>query len=232
MAISLSRENFILHKLHSLSGVIPVGFYMLQHLTLNSFSIAGPARFDGVINFFESIPKHVLLALEILAIWIPLFFHAIYGFAIVNRALPNLKNENYKYRENRFYTFQRISGMVAFAFLIFHFITTTVAKYIAGNAEVIKYAAMQQKLTQMGYLQFFVYLIGIAAATYHFCYGLWGFSIRWGIVVGEKSQQKFFKFCSLAFIAVLLLGWSALAGFLIHKPEAAEPQTVTAMLVR
>jgi len=233
MAISLSKENFILHKIHSLTGVVPVGFYMLQHLTLNSFSLAGPERFNGVINFFESIPKHVLILLEVCMIWIPLFFHAAYGFAIVNRAKGNLSNPNYgRFKENRFYSYQRISGVIALLFIIAHFATTTVAKYISGNAETIKYAAMQHKLTSFGYLPFVIYLIGIAAAAYHFSFGLWGFSIRWGLIVKQESQDRFFKCVRFLFIGVLLLGWGALAGFLIHKPEAAaEPQTATAMIL-
>src|SRR5579862_6840566 len=128
MALALNRESFFWHKLHSLSGIIPVGFYMLQHLTLNSFTIAGESQFNGVINFFGSIPWYVLLAMEILLIWIPLLFHAIYGLFITNRAQVNVGQ--YKWSQNRMYTLQRYTGMFLFLFLIFHVSTTTGRKYI------------------------------------------------------------------------------------------------------
>ena len=41
MSLALNRENYFWHKVHSLTGVIPVGYYMVQHLVLNSFSLAG-----------------------------------------------------------------------------------------------------------------------------------------------------------------------------------------------
>ena len=43
--MAIGRENYFWHKLHSLTGIIPIGFYMIQHLVLNSFSFAGPEKF-------------------------------------------------------------------------------------------------------------------------------------------------------------------------------------------
>src|SRR5947199_5259276 len=116
MALALNRESFFWHKVHSLTGIIPVGFYMLQHLTLNSFSLAGPEKFNGVISFFGSIPWYVLVAMEILLIWIPLVFHAVYGLFIVNRGEPNYFGTRYGWSQNRMYTLQRWSGVFLFAF--------------------------------------------------------------------------------------------------------------------
>lgn len=219
MSLALSKENYFWHKVHSLTGIVPVGFYMIQHLTLNSFTIAGPAQFDGVIHFFEAIPKHLLLVLEIFAIWIPLLFHAVYGLFIVNRGEANYFEQKYKWSQNRMYTLQRWSGMFLFLFLAFHVATTTIAKYIAGNPTGIEYAAWQQKLTSYGYILFVVYLIGILAASYHLSYGVWNFCIRWGITVSDRAQERIQKFAFGMFVVVTLLGWGALVGFLIHNPE-------------
>src|SRR4051812_2218543 len=65
MSLAVNRENFFWHKVHSLTGIVPIGFYMLQHLTLNSFSLAGPEHFNGVISFFGSMPWYILLGMEI-----------------------------------------------------------------------------------------------------------------------------------------------------------------------
>ncbi|MCC7230115.1 MAG: hypothetical protein IT203_06950 [Fimbriimonadaceae bacterium] len=225
MSLALNRENYVWHKLHSLSGIIPVGFYMLQHLTLNSFTIAGPEKFNGVIQFFESLPKHLLLVLEIVAIWIPLLFHAVYGLFIVNRGQSNYFEGKYKWSQNRMYTIQRWSGLFLFLFLAFHIATTTVAKYIGGSATIIEYAAWQEKLTSYGYALFFVYLLGVLAASYHLSYGVWNFCIRWGITISDKAQLRIQKFSFGMFIAVTLLGWSVLVGFLIHKPVVGAENT-------
>ncbi len=221
MALPLTKENFFWHKVHSLTGIIPIGFYMVQHLSLNSFSIGGPDKFNGVINFFESIPKHFLLILEIVAIWLPLLFHAVYGVFIANRSQGNYFSSKYGWSQNRMYTYQRYSGIFLLFFLAYHVATTTVAKYLTGNAEVIKFDAWHDKLMQPWWLA--LYLLGVLAASYHLAYGIWNFCIRWGITISEKAQQSVQKFSLVAFIALTALGWGALAGFLIPHEQAPTP---------
>ena len=219
MSVALNKENFVLHKLHSLTGVIPVGFYMLQHLTLNSFSVAGPAYFDGVIHFFEGIPKHLLLAMEVFAIWIPLLFHSIYGLFITRRARQNFIGTKYGWSQNRMYWLQRVSGIFIFIFLSYHVATTTGAKYLYNNPDLIRYAGMQKALSGYGYGVFVLYALGILASSYHLSYGLWNLCIRWGITISDDAQAKVQQFSLGMFVAVTLLGWAALGGFLIHKTD-------------
>ncbi|HXH62488.1 MAG TPA: hypothetical protein VNI20_14175 [Fimbriimonadaceae bacterium] len=219
------RENYALHKLHSLTGIVPVGFYMVQHLTLNSFSLAGADKFNAVIAFFDSMPTHVLLALEIVAIWIPLAFHAVYGVFIAARADENYTEKAYRYRENRYFLLQRVSGIFAFLFLIYHVFTTTyVAKTGMAGVEAIKYAAWHDKLMANGtYWVLALYMLGTVACAYHLSYGIWNFCIRWGITVSERAQNATAKFAAVCFILLSLLSLSALFGFLNpvleHKSE-------------
>ena len=217
----IGKESFFWHKLHSLTGIIPVGYYLVQHLILNSFSIAGPKYFNGVIAFFDSMPKFIFYILELTVIWIPLFFHAIYGFFIVSGSMPNITSRALRYRENWMYTFQRVTGILVFLFLIYHMTTTTVFAKIYGDT-VIQYASWASKLSTNGYLLLWVYGLGILFATYHFSYGIWNFCIRWGITISEKAQLATFKFSTFCFIVLTLLGWSALGGFFLHQETDAE----------
>ncbi len=228
MAITVSREDFVMHRIHSLTGVMPVGYYMAQHLTLNTFSIGGPDKFNGVIEFFEGMPKHFLLAMEVLMIWLPLLFHAVYGLFIISRAENNYFTTKYKWSQNRMFFFQRLSGLLVFAFLIVHVCSTTVYKYATGNSEAIKFNAWHDKMHNPVWLLF--YVVGIAAASYHLGYGLWNFCIRWGITVTDAAQIRIQKISAVVFVGLTLMGWAALAGFLINKPMDATPKTVpTAM---
>ena len=230
MSVALNRENFLLHKLHSLSGIVPVGFYMLQHLTLNSFTLAGPEKYNGVIDFFEALPKHILLLLEVCVIWIPLIFHSVYGMFIYGRAKSNFIGTRYGWSENRMYWLQRMSGVVIFFFLCYHTATTTIAKYLAGSADGLKYVAMHDKLTAFFGIPFMIYMVGILAASYHLCYGVWNFCVRWGITISDEAQMKVQKISFGLFILVTLLGWGALGGFLIHGTSTQA--AVQATLVR
>lgn len=221
MSVALTRENFFWHKVHSLTGIVPVGFYMLQHLVLNSFSWAGADYFNGVVHFFASLPVHFLLALEILLIWLPLLFHAVYGLFIIGRGTTfNYFASKYKWSQNRMYMLQRVTGIIAFLFLVYHVLSTTVAAKMRGE-EVIQFNSWQSHLTSTGYLFLAVYLIGVAACSYHLAYGVWNFCIRWGITVGEAAQIRVQKFAAWMFIVVTLLGWMALGGFLKNPPTPA-----------
>lgn len=229
MAI-VTRENFVLHKLHSLSGIIPVGFYMIQHLTLNSFTLAGVDKYNGVIDFFEALPKHILILLEVCVIWIPLLFHSVYGMFIYGRAKSNFVGTRYGWSENRMYWLQRVSGVVIFFFLCYHTATTTIAKYLSGHADDLKYAGMHASLSAFFGIPVLIYMVGILAASYHLCYGIWNFCIRWGITVSDAAQVQIQKISFGLFILVTLLGWAALGGFFLHNPTSSS--TVQAALIR
>lgn len=223
--MAIGRESFFWHKLHSLSGIIPTGFYMLQHLTLNSFSIAGSDKFNGVIGFFASIPTHVLLALEIGVLGIPILFHGVYGLFITQRADINYTNPKYRFDRNRMFMLQRWSGVALFLLLIVHVMTTTVAAKTSGH-EAIEFAAWHEKLTGHGYLILILYAVGVLVASYHLAYGIWNFCIRWGISISEVSQRRVQAFSFWFFIFVTLLGWGALAGFVVNKPTISNGEVV------
>ncbi|MBX3097864.1 MAG: hypothetical protein KF812_13505, partial [Fimbriimonadaceae bacterium] len=219
--LSLFRESYFWHKLHSLTGIIPVGFYLVQHLTLNSFSLAGPQYFNGVIHFFESIPQHLFWVLKYGVIWGSFLFHALYGIFIVSRGESNYVGSVRKYRENTYYLMQRITGLIAFAFLCYHMTTTSVAGSIYGQESTNYYhnwaGHLSAPVLGIPYFIFVVYVIGILASTYHLAYGIWNFCIRWGITVSEKSQRGMAKFSLAAFFALSVLGVVALLGFFRHE---------------
>ncbi len=214
--MSMGKESYFWHKLHSLTGIIPVGFYVVQHLTLNSFSYAGPERFNGVIHFFESIPFHVFVFVQAL-IWGSVLFHGVYGLFIVNRGESNYFSTKYKWSQNRMYTFQRWSGIYLFFFIIYHVVSTSINAKINGK-EVVEYASWAERLTSYGGLIAVVYALGVMFAAYHLAYGIWNFCIRWGITISDRAQLSVQKFAGVLFVAVTVIGWVALAGFFLHKP--------------
>ncbi|MBS1706159.1 MAG: hypothetical protein JST40_09820 [Armatimonadetes bacterium] len=213
------RESYFWHKLHSLSGIVPVGFYMVQHLTLNSFALAGPKAYNGVINFFEGMPKHFLIVLKYGVVWLPLLFHAIYGLFIASRMEAYVSPAAKKYRENGYYLWQRWSGIFAFVFLCYHMASTSIANARFGPDTTVYYENWASYLSGTGYVFLIVYVLGILACAYHLAYGIWMFCIRWGITISEESQQRMARFSKAAFFFLTLLGWLALVGF-FYSPLA------------
>ena len=79
MAVRLSR-TFVLRKLHQLSGIVPLGAFLLEHLYTNSKGLHptdGPEHFNEAVADLQQIPY--ILFVEITFIFIPLLYHAVYG---------------------------------------------------------------------------------------------------------------------------------------------------------
>ena len=193
-----SRRRFVLRRLHSLSGVFPIGAYLVAHIFLeNSFVLSGPQRFELLVRLIGTIPAPVLLAGEVLFIWAPLLFHGLYGFVRVAEA--ELDNPLRTDQLGAYlYTLQRVSGVVAFVFVGWHVWTTRMQFYFY-DAE-ITYAFMHRIVSDP--VRFTFFLIGVLAAVFHFTNGLWTFCVTWGITVGEQAQ-RFARNASLVLFVVM-----------------------------
>ena len=180
-----TSRQFLLRRLHSLTGIFPIGVYLIAHIFLeNTFILAGGERFDLLVRTIAAIPPPVLLAIEVGFLWAPILFHSVYGFVRVGQAeLDNpLRND---YLGAYLYTLQRISGVIAFFFIGYHVWSTRLQYYFFDTE--ITYAFMHAKLTDP--LVFAVYGVGVLASVFHFTNGLWTFCITWGITVGQRAQR-------------------------------------------
>lgn len=201
-------DSHALHRLHSLSGIVPIGIFLVQHLTLNSFALASPQHFNAVIDFFnKKVPSHLLFVLEWGLIFIPLLFHGIYGLVITAHGQANVGR--YSFWRNWMYLLQRITGVFLVVYIAAHVWSTTISHRLFGTN--IYYDGMVQHFQNPWTVAF--YLLGITSATFHLSNGIWNFCIRWGITVSERAQIACAWVCAVIFILITALGWSALFAF-------------------
>lgn len=179
------RRDFVLRRLHSLSGIVPIGVYLIFHIMIaNASVLGGRAAFDRTVSAIGFLPAPLLLAVETLLIYIPLLFHSAYGFVRVADA--ELDNPLHEERVTAYlYTLQRLSGVVAFFFIGWH-VWTTRWQYYFHDAE-ISYELMHGMMTDPLGMTFF--LVGTLASIFHFTNGIWTFCITWGITVGPQAQR-------------------------------------------
>ena len=213
MAIRLSK-TFVLRKLHQLSGIFPLGIFLLEHFYTNSKALTGPQDFNNAVRDLQSIPY--ILFVEIGGIFIPLVYHAIYGLVITMEARPN--NLAYPYARNWFYLIQRITGIILFFFITFHVLnfrfglipglnTMSVAHHVDESFNIV---AREFRMIPI----FLIYMVGITATVWHLANGIWLFLVDWGITIGERAQRLTGYAC-IAFGAVLLLvGINAAVAFI------------------
>jgi succinate dehydrogenase / fumarate reductase, cytochrome b subunit len=213
MAIHLSR-TFILRKLHQLSGIVPLGAFLLEHFYTNSKALTGRQDFNSAVDDLQSIPY--ILFVEIGFIFIPLIYHAVYGLVITWEARPN--NLHYPYPRNWFYTIQRVTGVILFFFILFHVLNFRFGMVPGLNTVSVAHSpdqAFDIVAREFRILPIFlVYLVGITATVWHFANGIWLFLVDWGITIGAQAQRLTGYAC-IAFGALLLLvGLNAMIAFI------------------
>jgi succinate dehydrogenase / fumarate reductase cytochrome b subunit len=213
VGVHLSR-TFVLRKLHQLSGIMPLGIFLLEHFYTNSKALTGAADFNNAVKDLQSIPY--ILFVEIGGIFIPLIYHAVYGLVITIEARPN--NLNYPYPRNWFYLIQRITGVILFFFITFHVLNfrfgmipwlnhISVAHEPGRAFEIV---AGEFRIVPI----FIVYLIGITATVWHLANGIWLFLVDWGITIGERAQRLTGYACIGFGIVLLLVGINAAIAFI------------------
>lgn len=204
----------MLRKLHQLSGIIPLGIFVLEHFYTNSKALTGAADFNQAVTDLQSIPY--ILFVEIGGIFIPLIYHAVYGLFITWETRPN--NLAYPYPRNWFYTIQRITGVILFFFIFFHVLNFRFGLIPGLNERSVAHypnEAFQIVASEFALWPILlVYTIGITATVWHFANGLWLFAVDWGIVIGERAQRMMGYAC-IGFGAFLLaVGLNAMVAFI------------------
>jgi len=206
-----SKRAFVMRKLHSLSGVF-VGGYMVFHLWTNARAVKSEENFQHAVGEISSLPYLPLVEWSL--ILLPLLFHAVYGLKIALEGKNNVGR--YPTTRNWMYTLQRVTGVAALLFIGFHLYEYWGQKLVGKLSHTQFYAALSANLssTQGGVpLTALVYMLGIAACSFHFANGLWGFSMGWGITVSRRSQQTAATVFSLLGVALFLLGANTVLHF-------------------
>jgi succinate dehydrogenase / fumarate reductase, cytochrome b subunit len=213
LAINLSR-TFVLRKLHQLSGIMPLGLFLLEHFYTNSKALSGANAFNDAVKDLQSIPY--ILFVEIGGIFIPLIYHAVYGLVITVEARPN--NLNYPYPRNWFYLIQRITGVILFFFITFHVLNFRFGLLPGlNNISVARHPEQAFGIVSGEFHSvwiFLIYMVGITATVWHLANGIWLFLVDWGITIGERAQRLTGYACIAFGVFLLLVGINAAVAFI------------------
>lgn len=215
--------SFFWRRLHSLSGIIPIGAFLLEHFISNAFATKGPHAYADQVKFLTGLP--FVTVLEWVGIYIPLLYHALYGFYIWFRGESNVRD--YPWAGNFMYAAQRWTGAIAFLYIGWHTYTMRFAGTHLLMFPDAAFAKVQMQLQHSwaGAL----YVIGITAASWHFAYGLYLFCAKWGITVSEKSRKWFGRVCIVIALTLIAIGMATLSAFFQPQwkktPEKLPAQT-------
>jgi succinate dehydrogenase / fumarate reductase cytochrome b subunit len=213
----LVRHEFLIRRLHSLSGLIPVGAYMCVHLLVNATVLDSPATFQTQVNRIHSLGS-LLPVVEWGFIFLPILFHAIIGVVIIRGGLPN--TSNYPYAKNFRYTLQRATGMIAFVFIVVHVLHMHQLGDAVGGGKFDPHHATSSAASALSDVFVAIaYAIGVLSCVFHLANGLWTMGITWGLWTSAAAQRRA-NYVSIAFgLGLAAVSMGALGGFSLMGVE-------------
>ncbi len=241
----MAKNYFLFRRLHSLSGIIPVGVFCIVHLFTN-FQIMiqqipfvkdlfnEADIFQHEVDFIHSLPA--LLFIEI-GLWSAIGFHALLGIAYTMQWKNN--TAHYQYTNNKRYALQRITGIIALIFIFVH-VATLRWRWNLGFLNTPFYAhgpdgtplvtASTAYALQASWFMSFFYLIGALSVVYHWSNGLWTAAITWGVTITPAAQKRWNMVCTAMGVALAIFTVGAVIGANTYQIKPHEEQAIQAMI--
>ncbi|HEX4148773.1 MAG TPA: succinate dehydrogenase cytochrome b558 subunit [Pirellulales bacterium] len=201
-----------------MSGLIPVGAYMVVHLLTNASVLGGPDVFQRQVDTIHSLGPALPLV-EWTFIFLPILFHAAVGVVIVRSGLSNASS--YALVGNFRYLLQRATAWIALFFIFYHVFqmhgwihagwwTRAIHNYgaqfnpdLATSSTVRALASVPVRIA---------YLVGILSCVFHLANGLWTMGITWGVWTTPAAQRKANWLCGAFGVILAVVGVGALVG--------------------
>jgi succinate dehydrogenase / fumarate reductase cytochrome b subunit len=218
-------HSFLLRKLHSLSGIVPIGAFLIEHLVSNFEALKGPAAYAAQVKFLNGLP--FVRILEWAFIFLPILYHALYGVWIWIRGKSNVIY--YPWAGNWMYVSQRWTGLIAFAYIAQHVWRQRFAGVNLPEHPGAAFHKVQVELSNPWMLA--VYVIAMIAICWHFSYGIWLFAAKWGITPGDKARRRFGYACMALWIVLVTIGLASIYAFVgptyRNAPSDLSPAQIT-----
>ncbi len=243
----LDRHYFLIRRLHSLTGIAPIGVFLIPHLTTNASIVwggflnkshidpaaleragvaanAGVETFQHEVNWIHDLPALILIEWGVL--FLPILFHSLVGIWFAISGTPNV--QRYAYQDNWRYTLQRLSGYVGIVFIFMHITSLRFGWEYGGLMPAFDFDAASSSTAKhfqdgaWGYFVALFYAVGVLLLVFHFANGLWTAAITWGLTVSERAQRRWGWVCAAVGVALGLAAVTAIYGFSTLDIEEAK----------
>jgi succinate dehydrogenase / fumarate reductase cytochrome b subunit len=204
-ALMKKLDSFTAARLQSLSGIVPVGIFIVWHYFIMASAKQGPEHFNQTLEGLHN--RSYLIFFEIVLIYIPILLHAGLGIRMMMKSkfakdgitqLPKAP-----YERNIRYILQRLSGIGLLGFVAAHFYKTRLSTFLFDIPMTFEHFAegLQSPITLT------VYFLGLIGTAYHLANGLFTFCITWGITVGPRAQKVAAGLSIVVGILLLFVGF-------------------------
>jgi len=210
--------EFILRRVHSITGIFPVGVFLVYHLYIQLYLHSGSEFYNDKVNSFYDSPIAILLLAVF--VYIPLIFHSVYGVYLSSQLIdiPEVGAQmEYKYFSNLLYWLQRLSGVGVFLFIGAHLYNAKLSPLLSDDFGK-HYEHLQSGFLNpdSGWLTLAVYSLGILGAAFHLGNGINTFCITWGIALTPLSQKMMRTISIGIFILLTISGYYSITVFWLN----------------
>jgi succinate dehydrogenase / fumarate reductase cytochrome b subunit len=201
----------------SLTGIVPLGAFLLVHMAINARALHSDAAFASAVRAVQKLPALALV--EAVLIYLPLAVHAaIGGWLVATRrsfSPPTPYSPGVRVG-------LRLTGVVVAAFLVMHLPELRFAArgmHLGPGELATRLDADLSTVSHGVPWRGLAYLVGTACATFHFAAGLWG-----AFAVHERARASLQQRRRAAW-AIAVLGtvmWLTLANVVVFRATGAQ----------
>jgi len=174
-------------KLFSLSGVVPLGLFLVLHVMANGRALVVENAFTATFTRIRATPG--IVAIEIALVFVPLAFHAAYGVWLVAKKRALATPSPY---EPWLRAVHRAAGVVALAYIAYHLYEYSLHGATPGATAGDYFTVLSARLSTIAGgapLRAMFYVLGVAAVALHFAVGLWGFMVARKWFVAPRARR-------------------------------------------
>jgi succinate dehydrogenase / fumarate reductase, cytochrome b subunit len=206
-SLSASRAR----RAFSLSGVVPLGVFLVVHLAVNARALAGSRAFEAGASALQRVPGLPLV--EAVLVFAPLLFHGALGTWLVIARKTLAPATPYPRWVK---AAMRVTGVGALAFLLLHLPALrfhSPGVHLSGG-ELATLLDASLSATSHGVPWCGVaYLVGTACVAFHFASGLWGFFAATRAVRGSARRRARAAWGAVGLGIALWLGFANVVVF-------------------
>ncbi|MBX3206488.1 MAG: hypothetical protein KF764_15545 [Labilithrix sp.] len=177
-------------RLHTLSGALALGVFLVEHIATNASALGGHASYDSVVGAIER--SRVLPFVEVVFILLPLAFHAGYGLYLLrSKAAPDAVIA--RYGDRRLWLLQRASAIGVLVFVLAHLWELRVQRLVFGLSADALHTTLTAHLSWtwagVPFIALF-YVLGLLAVSVHLSNGLFAATAAWNIGVSATGRRR------------------------------------------
>ena len=199
-----------------------LGGLLVSHLAIGALGL-WPTVFQAAVNGIHRLGP-ALTWLELTLIGIPLLVHVGMGLNYLRKSGLRPGVEKHHHGSDLRYWLQRVSAVVLLGFITLHVVTLHrwgAGRFDPQNAFTSTTEALRHFWTGQGsgsranllIAQF--YLLGIAAAVYHFSNGISTSADVWDFTPARSTRLRLWRVCTLAGVGLGALGFAAWYAFTV-----------------